>query len=107
MPESLTVLLDQNVPRAIAQWLRVRRAQWTIYHTSDVALSGRPDEDIFAWAQRRQAVILTFDEDFVDQRSFPLRHIRERRQNPNLDRSLGVRARRHRHEAPQPLHELV
>ena len=43
-----------------------------IYHTSDVALSGRPDEDIFAWAQRRQAVILTFDEDFADRRSFPI-----------------------------------
>ena len=72
MSETLTVLLDQNVPRAIAHWLRARRAQWTVYHTSDVALSGRPDEDIFAWAQRRQAVILTFDEDFADQRSFPI-----------------------------------
>jgi hypothetical protein len=36
-----------------------------------------------------------------------LRHIRERRQNPNLDRGLGLRARRHRQEAPQPLRELV
>jgi predicted nuclease of predicted toxin-antitoxin system len=72
VPEALTVLLDQNVPRAIAHWLRSRRAQWTIYHTSDVELSGRPDEDIFAWAQQRQAVILTFDEDFADQRSFPI-----------------------------------
>ena len=72
MPEALTVLLDQNVPRAIAHWLRVRRTQWTIYHTSDVALSGRPDEEIFAWAQQRHAVIITFDEDFADQRTFPI-----------------------------------
>jgi len=35
------------------------------------------------------------------------RYIRERRQNPNLDRGLGLRARRHRQEAPQPLRELV
>lgn len=72
MPEALTVLLDQNVPRAIAHWLRVGRTQWTIYHTSDVALSGRPDEEIFAWAQQRHAVIITFDEDFADQWTFPI-----------------------------------
>jgi predicted nuclease of predicted toxin-antitoxin system len=72
VPEALTVLLDQNVPRAIAQWLRSRRPQWTIYHTSDAALSGRPDEELFAWAQQRQALIVTFDEDFADQRTFPL-----------------------------------
>lgn len=41
-------------------------------HTSDVALSERPDEEIFAWAQQRQAMILTCDEDFADQRSFPI-----------------------------------
>lgn len=72
MPEPLTVLLDQNVPRAIAQWLRSRRPHWMIHHTSDVALSGQPDEEIFIWAQSRQAVIITFDEDFADQRSFPV-----------------------------------
>lgn len=72
MPEALTVLLDQNVPRAIAQWLNTQRPQWTIYHTSDVELSGRADEVVFAWAQTRQAVIVTFDEDFADQRSFPI-----------------------------------
>ena len=71
MPEALTVLLDQNVPRAIVHWLRARRTQWTIHHTSDVGLSGRPDGDIFAWAQQRHAVIITFDEDFADQRTFP------------------------------------
>lgn len=71
MPEGLTVLLDQNVPRAIAPWLRARRTQWTVYHTSDVALSGRPDEEVFAWAQQRQAMIVTFDEAFADQRAFP------------------------------------
>ena len=72
MPEALTVLLDQNVPRAIAHWLRARRAPWTIYHTSDVALSGRPDAEVFAWTQHRHAIIVTFDEDFADQRSFPM-----------------------------------
>ncbi|MBX3330002.1 MAG: DUF5615 family PIN-like protein [Nitrospira sp.] len=72
MPDSLSVLLDQNVPRAIADWLRARRPQWTIYHTSEVALSGQPDETLFAWAQQRQALIITFDEDLADQRAFPI-----------------------------------
>ncbi len=43
-----------------------------MYHTSDVSLSGRPDDEVFAWAQERHAVIVTFDEDFADQRSFPV-----------------------------------
>ena len=72
MPEPLTLLLDQNIPRSIASWLRTHRPGWTVYHTSDVELSGRPDEVLFAWAQARQAIIVTFDEDFADQRSFPV-----------------------------------
>ena len=47
----------------------------------------------------------------MDQAAFSyqslLRYIRERRQNPNLDRGLDLRARRHRQEVPQPLRELV
>jgi len=72
VPQTLTVLLDQNVPHPITHWLRARRAQGTLYRTSDVALSGCPDEDIFAWTSPRQAVILTFDEDVTDQRSVPI-----------------------------------
>ena len=30
-----------------------------------------------------------------------LRHLEERRENPNLDRRLGLRARRHRQETAQ------
>ena len=89
MPEALTVLLDQNVPRAIAHWLRVRRTRWTIYHTSDVALSGRPDEEIFAWAQQRHAVIITFDEDFADPHAVRL-------DRANADQNLTFGAGPHR-----------
>lgn len=45
---ALTVLLDQNVPHAIAPWLRNHHPHWTVFHTSDTALSGRPDEEVFA-----------------------------------------------------------
>jgi len=72
VPDSCVVLLDQNVPRAIAPWLRHLKPTWIVHHSSDVGLSGEVDEEVFAWAQQHQAVIVTFDEDFADRRSFPL-----------------------------------
>lgn len=72
MPEPLTVLLDQNVPRSIRDWLAEQRPGWTVRHTSDVDLDGAADRAIFEWAQDRDAVILTYDEDFADQRIFPV-----------------------------------
>ena len=70
MPDSLTALLDQNVPRAVAAWLRALRPSWTVYHAIDAGLSGSSDRQLFQWAQSHRAVIFTFDEDFADQRLF-------------------------------------
>ncbi len=72
MPDSFVILLDQNVPRTIAPWLRNLKPTWIVHHTSDVSLSGKVDEEIYSWAQQHRALIITFDEDFADQRSFPL-----------------------------------
>jgi predicted nuclease of predicted toxin-antitoxin system len=72
VPESLTILLDQNVPRAVAPWLQTMRPSWTIHHTSTVGLSGKSDPEIYQWAQAKRAIIITFDEDFADRRSFPV-----------------------------------
>jgi len=38
----------------------------------EVGLDGRPDEEVFRWAQANQAMIITYDEDFADARLFPL-----------------------------------
>src|SRR5579883_874548 len=65
-----TVLLDQNVPPPVADWLRALRPQWLVQHTSEVGLSRRDDDAIYRWAYRRQAVIVTYDEDFADKRFF-------------------------------------
>ena len=73
MPDRLIVLLDQNVPRAIASWLRSIRPAWVVHHTSDVGLSGQSDEAVFSWAVQHKALIISFDEDFADGRSFPAR----------------------------------
>jgi predicted nuclease of predicted toxin-antitoxin system len=70
VPEEVTVPLDQNVPRAVKQWFLEVRPAWSVYHTSDVELDHRTDEELYDWAQEHRAIIITFDEDFADQRSF-------------------------------------
>jgi predicted nuclease of predicted toxin-antitoxin system len=73
MPEpGLRLLLDQNIPQACAVWLRQERPGWTVWHTNETGLEGRPDAEIFRWAQERSAVVISYDEDFADARSFPL-----------------------------------
>lgn len=72
MAESLAVLLDQNVPRAVAAWLRRLRPSWIVHHATEVGLAGKSDREVFEWAQSQRAVIVTFDENFADQRSFPV-----------------------------------
>ncbi|MBI5428222.1 MAG: DUF5615 family PIN-like protein [Nitrospinae bacterium] len=71
MPEPLAILLDQNVPRAIAEWFKTMRPSWTVEYAAMADLSGKNDREIYEWAQARRAIIVTFDEDFADQRSFP------------------------------------
>ncbi len=68
----LHVLLDQNVPREIVQWLQGQRPEWRVSHVVNVGLKGKPDQEVFAWAQQNRAIVLTFDEDFADLRMFPL-----------------------------------
>ncbi|PSG96343.1 hypothetical protein BRD56_10940 [Thermoplasmatales archaeon SW_10_69_26] len=72
MPESLRILVDQNVPLSIARWLGKTKPEWDVEHTSELGLGGASDEEVYARAQETESVILTFDEDFADQRSFPV-----------------------------------
>lgn len=72
MPEA--VLLDQNVPRAVAPWLAAMRPTWRVQHTADIGMGGAIDDEIAAWAEAHRALIVTFDEDFTDRRSARSRH---------------------------------
>jgi predicted nuclease of predicted toxin-antitoxin system len=73
MPDqSPSLLLDQNIPHGIAAWLRGKKPTWRINHVNDVGLKGQTDPEIFRWAQTNQAIVITYDEDFADTRSFPL-----------------------------------
>ena len=65
-------LLDQNIPREIAHWLRAEHSEWKVSHVYDAGLMGRPDAELFRWAQANEAIIITYDEDFADCRLFPL-----------------------------------
>ena len=66
------LLLDQNIPEAITRWLREKFPAWKVSHVKEINLDGRPDSEIFRWAQTHQAIVVTYDEDFADARSFPL-----------------------------------
>ena len=73
MPESgLNILLDQNVPQECLVWLQRMRPAWTVSHVNLTGLMGRPDAEVFRWAQLQKAVIVSYDEDFADARTFPL-----------------------------------
>jgi predicted nuclease of predicted toxin-antitoxin system len=73
MPDQpLHLLLDQNIPQEIAVWLRGKLPNWRVTHAKEAGLDGRPDPEVFRWAQTNQAIIISYDEDFADTRSFPL-----------------------------------
>src|SRR5207245_3508027 len=70
--DRLVVLLDQNVPRAVVGWLQEIRPSWDVHHVTTVGLLGKSDLEVFQWAQSQAAMIITFDEDFADRRSFSI-----------------------------------
>lgn len=73
-PEPVQVLLDENIPYEVGARLRLRLRlpSEKIDHVHDLGFASRSDEFLYAWAEQRHAVIVTFDEDFADQRRFPL-----------------------------------
>lgn len=68
---SLSIVLDQNIPQSVAEYIRSLRPEWIVRHVMDIGLSGSSDQVIFDWAQREGAIIITFDEDFADARMYP------------------------------------
>lgn len=73
MPEKLPrVLLDQNVPLAVLEWLRGKLPNWGIQHVNELGFQGKTDEFLYLWAQENEAIIVTYDEDFADSRFYPL-----------------------------------
>lgn len=63
VPEQpLRILLDQNVPKPVADWLRNRQPDWNIHHVNELGFEGKPDVFLYRWAQENKAIIVTYDE---------------------------------------------
>lgn len=63
------ILLDQNVPGLAKAWLLSRHPEWLVLHASDPGLQTASDDEIAERAIELDAVIVTFDEDFLDART--------------------------------------
>lgn len=66
----LTLIVDENLPRDLAPALR--QLGYTVKDVRDYNLRGRPDDEIYEFAQREQAVLISSDLGFADIVRFPL-----------------------------------
>lgn len=62
-------IVDENLGFSVTEILR--EFGWNVKDISEVGLSGESDENIFAYAYKHERIILTHDEDFLDDRNFP------------------------------------
>ena len=67
-----TFLLDENVPVHVLTQLRA--AGYSAARVLEVGLSSQPDTIVFAYAQRRQLTLITFDTDYLSRAKFPPPH---------------------------------
>jgi len=65
-----TFVIDENLPRDLAPALREHG--YTVKDVRDHGLRGRPDTEIYEFAQRERAVLVTGDLGFADLIRFPL-----------------------------------
>ena len=70
--KALRILLDQNIPYPVKVWLCRGKSGWDVFHVKDIGLEGKSDSVLFQWAQKNEALIVTYDEDFADSRFYPL-----------------------------------
>ena len=68
---NVSVVLDENIPPAIAIYLSRKRPDWTVRHVRDIGLRGASGKAVFDWAQKNESIVITFDEDFAEAKMFP------------------------------------
>jgi len=73
-PKKLKLCADASVPQQFVD--EVRQANIPVRIASEDGLSNRPDAEILAWANRAGRVLITFDQDFWDDRKFPLQNVK-------------------------------
>jgi predicted nuclease of predicted toxin-antitoxin system len=68
-PGKARFLVDENTGPEVTYFLR--NLGYNAKFTSELGLSGRSDEEVFAAAWRDNRVIISHDSDFMDDRRFP------------------------------------
>lgn len=63
------ILIDENIPKEVADFLRGRGHNVTT--VEEAGLAGHPDENVLGLAQKEDRLVLTHDDDFLDDRKFP------------------------------------
>lgn len=64
-------LVDENLGGEVTQLLR--DVGWNATDVFELNIAGHPDENVFAAARRQDRILLTHDDDFLDDRRFPPR----------------------------------
>jgi predicted nuclease of predicted toxin-antitoxin system len=62
-------LVDESAGPALAD--EIRRRGWNATYIGELELEGHPDETIFSRAWQEDRVLLTHDQDFLDDHRFP------------------------------------
>jgi predicted nuclease of predicted toxin-antitoxin system len=65
-------LVDENMPRTLAPALR--SAGYDAEDARDVGLRGRPDSDVWAYAQAHSQTLITYDREFGNTLMYPEPH---------------------------------
>ena len=69
-PTPIRVLLDENVPVEVKEWLQTRQPLWEVSHVYDVGLESRSDFEVFAWAQATGCIVITYDKSIANGRDY-------------------------------------
>ena len=69
-PQGHRYLVDEDMARSTTAALR--DAGYVVEDARDVGLRGQPDERVFAYAQARQAILVTADKGFANTLTYPL-----------------------------------
>ena len=69
-PTPIRVLLDENIPVELKEWLQSRQPLWEVSHVFDVELEHQPDSEVFSWAHANGYLVITFDKTFANGRDF-------------------------------------
>jgi predicted nuclease of predicted toxin-antitoxin system len=63
-------LIDENVIADVTQWLKSEG--WNVRNVFDLGLAGHDDHAVFQAARDQGRMLITHDDDFFDNRRFPL-----------------------------------